>query len=216
MRDAATIAARLAEYDAFLKSKVKMAHDLGFACEPSACNPILKPHQKMAVAWGVTGGRRAYFMSFGLGKSVIQLETVRMILERVGGRGLVIPLGVRQEFRRDAVELLGWPEPPKFVRSIEECGTTGIYLTNYETIRDGKLDPAHFVVASLDEAAVLRGFGGTKTFREFMRLFTGDAGPAQAMRGVCDDVNGGQNSARVPHVPHQKIDRLIHCNLFTP
>src|SRR5690606_2201625 len=28
--------------------------------------------------------------------------------------------------------------------------------------------------ASLDEASVLRGFGGTKTFREFMRLFAGD------------------------------------------
>jgi hypothetical protein len=38
-------------------------------------------------------------------------------------------------------------------------------------VRDGKLDPALFSAASLDEASVLRGFGGTKTFREFMRLF---------------------------------------------
>lgn len=174
-------------YDSFLKSKVKMAQDLGVSCEPGECNPILKPHQQQIVAWMVRGGRRACFASFGLGKSVIQLETVRMVLTKTGGRGLiVIPLGVRQEFRRDAVELLGWPEAPKFIRSIEEAGETGIYLTNYETIRDGKLDPAHFQVASLDEAAVLRGFGGTKTFREFMRLFTGDSGPAAVMRGVCD------------------------------
>jgi len=174
-------------YDDFLKSKVKLAQSQGFQCEASDCNPILKPHQKLIVSWMVTGGRRACFAAFGLGKSIIQLETVRMILTQIHGRGLiVIPLGVRQEFRRDATELLGWKEAPKFIRSIEEAGETGIYLTNYETVRDGKLDPAHFVVASLDEAAVLRGFGGTKTFREFMRLFTGDAGPAQAMRGVCD------------------------------
>jgi DNA modification methylase len=55
-------------------------------------------------------------------------------------------------------------------------------MTNYETIRDGKLDPAEFTVATLDEASVLRGFGGSKTFREFMRLFTGDGGPSRNHR----------------------------------
>lgn len=49
-----------------------------------------------------------------------------------------------------------------------------VYLTNYETVRDGKLDPRAFTVASLDEASCLRGFGGTKTFREFMGMFAGD------------------------------------------
>jgi DNA modification methylase len=37
-------------------------------------------------------------------------------------------------------------------------------------------------VATLDEASVLRGFGGSKTFREFMRLFTGDGGPSRNHR----------------------------------
>src|SRR5438552_14334519 len=164
-------------YDEFLRSKVKLAQPQGIECQPGLCNPILKPHQSLIVSWMVTGGRRACFASFGLGKSVIQLETLRLILQQIPGRGLiVIPLGVRQEFRRDATDILGWPEPPKFIRSLAEAGGSGIYLTNYETIRDGKLDPANFVCTSLDEAAVLRGFGGTKTFREFMRLFTGDAG----------------------------------------
>jgi hypothetical protein len=109
-----------------------------------------------------------------LGKSVIQLEAMRLVLDRNGGRGLIVaPLGVRQEFKRDAVELLGWAEPPKFIRSIEYAAATGIYLTNYETVRDGKLDPREFTVASLDEASCLRAFGGSKTFREFMRLFDG-------------------------------------------
>lgn len=170
-------------YDHFLKSKVRMAQDLGVPCRPEAFSDRLKPHQAAAAQWMVAGGRRACFASFGLGKSVIQLEAVRETAAAAGGRGLiVIPLGVRQEFRRDAVKILGWAEPPKFIRRIEEAGEEGIYLTNYETIRDGKLDPCYFTAVSLDEASILRGFGGSKTFREFMRLFTGDGGPTKRHR----------------------------------
>ena len=167
------------KYTEFLNSKVKLAKDEAEGCDPTMINSKLLPHQKAIVEWMVRGGSRACFASFGLGKSIIQLETVRIMQELKGGMGLiVIPLGVRQEFVRDAVEILGWKHAPKFIRRIEECeDPKGMYLTNYETIRDGKLDPAAFTVASLDEAAVLRGFGGSKTFREFMRLFTGDGGP---------------------------------------
>ena len=119
--------------------------------------------------WAVRGGRRALFESFGLGKTIQQLDIIRLILKRTGGRGLIVaPLGVRQEFVRDAAKI---GIDIRFIRRIEEAEETGIYITNYETVRDGKLDPAEFTVTSLDEAAILRGFGGTKTFREFMRLF---------------------------------------------
>ncbi|MDB5244026.1 MAG: methylase [Spirosoma sp.] len=177
------------DYTTFLESKVKLAPTWGFESSAMEVNPALKPHQAAMVRWLVAGGRRACFAAFGMGKSIIQLETIRLTLESTGGRGLIIaPLGVRQEFARDAVQILGWDAPPRFVRSIEECDETGIYITNYETVRDGKLDPRHFTVASLDEASVLRGFGGTKTFREFMRLFTGDAGPMSGKRNGVDGV----------------------------
>lgn len=162
-------------YQEFLDAKTCVAEQHGFDVPLDAINPALKPHQKSAVQWAVRGGRRALFEAFGLGKSVQQLEIVRLCAEYVGGRGLIVcPLGVRQEFVRDAVEILGWETPPKFIRRIEDADETGIYITNYETIRDGKMDPIHFAVASLDEASILRGFGGTKTFREFMALFAGD------------------------------------------
>ncbi len=162
----------MSAYLDFLKAKAVTAPRLGFDVADSEVNPILKPHQRAAVRWAVQGGCRAIFAAFGLGKSVMQLEALRLVLERAGGRGLIVaPLGVRQEFRRDA-EMLG--VPIRFIRRIEEAGEAGIYITNYETVRDGKLDPRHFTAASLDEASVLRGFGGTKTFREFMRLFAGD------------------------------------------
>ena len=161
------------EYSEFLKKKIKLHEDFGFAVEDSAVNPILKPHQRDIVRWMVKTGRCACFAAFGLGKSVIQIEAVRLTLENAGGKALIVlPLGVRQEFRRDA-QMLG--VPVKFIRRAEDMDDDhDIYLTNYETVRDGKLDPRIFTVASLDEASVLRGFGGTKTFREFMAIFAGD------------------------------------------
>ena len=173
------------QYDSFLRSKIKLAESAGFQIDPAFINTSLKPHNKIMVEWAVQGGRRAIFASFGLHKTVTQLEILRLTLEHTGGRALIVaPLGVRAEFKKDAVSLLGWPEGPRFIRRIEEAEGTGIYITNYETIRDGKLDPRHFSVASLDEASTLRGFGGSKTFREFMRLFTGDAGPKGNRRGA--------------------------------
>lgn len=162
-------------YEEFLRRKVAVAPTYGFTVDQALVNPRMKPHCQAIVPWLLAGGRRALFASFGLHKTVIQLEFVRLAAERERSRGLItLPLGVVQEFRRDAIERLGWAEPPRFIRSIEEAGETGVYLTNYETVRDGKLDPREFVATSLDEADVLRGFGGSKTFREFMRLFAGD------------------------------------------
>jgi hypothetical protein len=160
-------------YAEFLSRKAAPCPQLGFEVANDEIHPLLKPHQRAMVRWAVLGGRRAIFAAFGLGKSVMQLEALRLTLVKAGGgRGLIVaPLGVRQEFRRDAA-MLGIPLT--FIRSIEEAGPEGLYITNYETVRDGKLDPRHFTAASLDEASVLRGFGGTKTFREFMKLFAGD------------------------------------------
>ena len=164
----------IADYRAFLEAKACVAQSTGFTIADADIHPLLKPHQRAIVRWAVEGGRRAIFAAFGLGKSVMQLEVVRLTLAQAGGRGLIVaPLGVRQEFVRDAA-MLGIPI--RFIRRIEEADETGLYITNYETIRDGKLDPGHFTVVSLDEAACLRGFGGTKTFREFMRLFDADGG----------------------------------------
>ena len=160
-------------YEEFIKRKVTSIPDQGFPISADDINPILKPHQVAMVRWMVSGGRRACFAAFGLGKTIIQLETVRIVCQKTGGKGLIItPLGVRQEFMRDAA-MLGIT--PKFIRHETEIDDEHtIYLTNYETVRDGKLDTSYFIVVSLDEAAVLRGFGGSATFREFMAIFAGD------------------------------------------
>lgn len=160
----------MANYQDFLASKVRMAPVTGFDVSAADVNPILKPHQRDMVKWAVKGGKRAIFAAFGLGKSVIQIEVLRIVCEKSAGRGLIVlPLGVRQEFRRDGL-MLG--VEIKFIRRIEEAGETGLYMTNYETVRDGKLDPNLFTAVTLDEASVLRSYG-SKTYQTFLDLFDG-------------------------------------------
>lgn len=155
-------------YREFLEAKTALSESKGFACEPSEVSPACMPHQRDIVAWGVRGGCRAYFADFGLGKTRMQIETVRLVLAKCGeasANGLiVIPLGMRAEFIQEAAAL---NVAVKFIRSIDEATGADIYLTNYETVREGKLDPRAFVVVSLDEAAVLRSFG-SKTFGEML------------------------------------------------
>lgn len=155
-------------YREFIEQKVNFDKTYGHHINPEDIHPILKPHQRDIVQWAVQGGRRAIFAAFGLGKSVMQLETLKHTLAEHGGMGLIIcPLGVRQEFSHDAQML---DTSIQFIRSIEETSGEGLYITNYETVRDGKLDPNEFTAVSLDEASVLRSFG-SKTYQTFLTLF---------------------------------------------
>jgi len=162
-------------YEEFIAGKVDFEHSCGLPCEPEEINPLLKPHQRDIVQWAIRGGRRAIFAAFGLGKTFIQLEIGKLISEKTQQPFLICaPLGVRQEFRRDA-EKLGI-QGMAFGKSTEELlnrTRPQICLTNYESVRDRKIDVSLFAGISLDEASILRGFGGTKTFREMMRLFEG-------------------------------------------
>ena len=157
----------------FLKTKVEVAPISGFSVEPSELSESLKPHQRDAVIWALNGGRRALFESFGLGKTLQELEFCRLVLKHQGGKALIVlPLGVRQEFKRDAVNLLHIEEP-EYITVPEQAIEDGkIYMTNYERVRDGEIDPKAFSCCVLDEAAVLRSFG-SKTYQTFLPKFKG-------------------------------------------
>ncbi len=159
------------QYKDFLKTKIKTAIYTGARIEAKDISPILYPHQRDIVRWAVEGGNRAIFAKFGLGKSIMQCEWMRQITTHFGGNGLIIcPLGVRQELVRDAA-MVG--VSLRFIRSAAEMTPDHHhYITNYETVRDGKLDPALFNAVSLDEASVLRSYG-SKTYQEFLPMFAG-------------------------------------------
>ena len=163
------------EYRAFLEAKVRLDRNSGFEVDPAEVNPRLKELTRAIVPWALRGGRRAIFASFGLHKTSTQLELLRLLKKHRPGKPklIIAPLGVRQEFKRDAETYFIGDHAVdlRFVQSTSQIDDERpLYLTNYESVREGKLDPTGFDV-SLDEASCLRGFGGTKTFREFMRLF---------------------------------------------
>lgn len=141
----------------------------------SEINPALKPHQRDAVIWALKGGRRALFESFGLGKTVQEIEFCHQVVDRNGGKALIVlPLGVRQEFTHDAVEILGYDAPVYITCSeqAEKAPDGAILMTNYERVRDGDIDPTMFGACVLDEAAVLRSFG-SETYQTFLPKFRG-------------------------------------------
>ncbi|WNM64567.1 DNA helicase [Arthrobacter phage MidnightRain] len=156
------------DYQDFLRAKADFERSYGQPVSAGEVHPKLKEHQRDIVRWAVEGGRRAIFAAFGMGKTFMQLETLRLTLAHAGGRALLIaPLGVRGDIIRDGRKI---DVDVKFIRRAEEVDSDGIYLTNYETVRDGKLDVSEFTAVSLDEAGVLRSFG-SKTYQTFLTLF---------------------------------------------
>ncbi|SEF28462.1 DNA methyltransferase [Variovorax sp. NFACC27] len=162
-------------YIDFLRDKIKLAPANGFEVAREAINPALRPHTGDIVQWMAKGGSRACFASFGLHKTATLLELLRQVGSRFPDayRLGVIPLGVRQEFFREAEQrFLGdCAIDLRFIRRDSEIDDPAtIYLTNYEAVREGNITPARFRATGLDEASVLRSYG-SKTYQEFLPAF---------------------------------------------
>lgn len=167
-------------YLTFLRGKIDIAPTCGFSVELDEIHPLLKPHQRDIVRWAVAGGRRALFEAFGLGKSLQQIESLRLVKSRAGGRVLIVcPLGVRQEFKHDGA-MVGVQF--KFIRTSDEMAPedSGFYLTNYESIRDGRLDPNLFAQRNLPELADEVAEQAIETARERLN----NAGVAQVLEAL--------------------------------
>lgn len=143
-------------YQNFLEAKIRIAPKTGFDIHPEDLHPILKPHQRDIVQWSIKGGTRAIFASFGLGKTIMQLETQRLIQSYKGGNVLfVCPLGVKQEFQKDCKKL-GMPKLKYITSTAGIQEGNNFYITNYERIRKGDIDASQFISVTFDEASVLR------------------------------------------------------------
>ncbi|MCD5326718.1 hypothetical protein ACFFU8_18370 [Chromobacterium piscinae] len=95
------------DYIDFLRAKIRMASFSGFEIQPTAVHERLYQHQRDIVRWAVLDGRRAIFASFGLGKSSMQNEWMRLIVLQVRRPGLIVcPLGIRHELIAEAALLV--------------------------------------------------------------------------------------------------------------
>lgn len=160
-------------YQDFLKRKIKVAENYGFHIDQSEINPICKPHQKDIIQWALAGGRRAVFASFGLGKTICQLEIGYHLNKRTNKPILFgLPLAVRGEFIKDANMLRngrnGEGYNIRYCRNNDEVkaavadGVTFI-ISNYERIRTGSFDMSVFGGVCLDEASVIRSMATQTT-----------------------------------------------------
>ena len=77
----------------------------GFEVDDGEINGSLFPHVRDTVKWALKGGQRAIFSSFGMQKTVTQLEILRIIAKHEGGKCLVVcPRRVVVEFESDIAQ----------------------------------------------------------------------------------------------------------------
>jgi DNA modification methylase len=200
------------QYKEFLENKIVVAESFGQKIDPEFLSDVLLPHQKVIVPWCLEGGRRAIFASFGLGKSIMQLEIAKQVMRLTGKPFLIcMPLGVVGEFRRDN-ELLATGHEIEYITDTDDIDTQiaeqnlestirsganpndiegltlnyrrelgkqedrkfsfklKIYVTNYERVRKGDIDPNKFGGVSFDEASILRNLQ-TETTNYVLKFF---------------------------------------------
>lgn len=146
------------DYQKFLKGKVVVAEKFGIDTTQLSYTEKLFQHQKDIVNWALEGGRRAIFASFGLGKSFMQLEIAKQLINKFNKPFLIVcPLGVSGEFKRDN-EKLATNIKLDYITDTDSIGElqAQIYLTNYERVRKGDIDASLFCGVSFDEASIIR------------------------------------------------------------
>ncbi|AXK79973.1 DNA methylase N-4 [Pseudolabrys taiwanensis] len=214
-------------YTTFLEEKVKVAPRAGFDVDPAEINPALKPHIKVAVQWGLAGGRRALFSRFGTQKTTWHLEMMRLTARHTRAPTLItLPLGARLSFFKDAEKWFTGKHAVKlnFIREDKDLDREAINLTNVESVREGKIDPRRFGGTTFDEGDILRNMN-TKTFwtyaeraKEVAYRHVGTATPDPrdysellAFAGYLDIMDVGQARTRFFKRNSERADELtIH------
>lgn len=162
---------RTDNYIQFLENKIVIAEDYGF--EPDCIIGDLLPHAKAITNFCLKGGRRAIFASFGLTKTVMQLELAYQCIRKENKPFLIcMPLGVVGEFKRDNKEFFNAELDLEYITDSDDIDNydVKIYVTNYERVRKGDIDPSKFCGVSFDEASILRNLA-TETTNYVLKYF---------------------------------------------
>lgn len=143
------------DYATFLDRKTQLGSSAGF--EPVFMPDFLFPFQRALVDWSVRKGRAAIFADCGLGKTAMQLTWAQNIVQKTGGKVLILaPLSVSKQTEREGARF-GIAANSR--RSQSEV-TDGITITNYEKLH--LFDANSFVGIVLDESSILKAFMGTR------------------------------------------------------
>lgn len=142
------------EYQEFLESKKKTVTESGFQAEE--INPMLFPFQTHIVKRALKAGKFAIFADCGLGKTFMQLEWARKVIEFTKEPVLILaPLAVVGQTIKEGI---------KFGIHLQELVVNapvfgpGLYITNYEQLENINVDQFSGIV--LDESSILKNFEG--------------------------------------------------------
>ena len=152
-----------ADYAAFLARKAPRAHASGI--EPTSLPDHLFDFQKECVAFALRQGRAGLYLDTGLGKTRCQLEWCKQAAERSNGKAILLtPLAVAKQIEREALAL-GYNA--RVIREQSDA-RDGINIVNYDRI--DKIDADAYGAVSMDEASILKSFGG-KTAEALTAMF---------------------------------------------
>ena len=150
-------------YKKFLESKTFSGKSSGF--EPNPLNPMLFDFQEDLTRWAIRRGRSGIFADCGMGKTPMQLEFARQIVEKTNKKVLILtPLAVSSQTVKEG-EKFGI----ECNRSIDGKLNGNIIVTNYEKLH--YFNKNDFIGVVCDESSAIKHFTGKrqKQVTEFMK-----------------------------------------------
>jgi len=149
-------------YQEFLKKKPLIFKYQGIT--DFTISPILFQYQKDIVSWALQRGRACIFADCGMGKTFMQLEWAKNVLNHTGKTVIILaPLAVSMQTIEEASRL------GITVRHYSERGESGIYIINYENLH--KIDASDIGGVVLDESSIIKNFSG-KIRKQVMDVFS--------------------------------------------
>lgn len=143
------------KYNDFINNKTSVIQASGFDVDRNDLNRNLFEYQKDIVRWSLKKGKSAIFADCGLGKTIMQLEFAQQIINKTGGKVLILaPLAVTGQTKLEGQE---------FGYDVNICESQddvidGINITNYEKL--DKFVGNEFIAVVLDESSILKSFTG--------------------------------------------------------
>ncbi len=157
------------KYSEFLAQKLKTLEATGFEPGPQREGKVLFPFQSDLVRWALRRGRAAVFASTGLGKTRMQLEWARQVVEHANRPVLILaPLAVAAQTVAEGRQLGIDVAHARLGRDVGPA----ITITNYERLHH--FDTSKFAGVVLDESSCIKhhtaktlgllidAFGGTQ------------------------------------------------------
>jgi DNA modification methylase/superfamily II DNA or RNA helicase len=152
------------KYQEFLKSKASTIQAVGFKADH--LNSSLFPFQRDIVDWALQLGKAAIFAACGNGKTAMQLAWADAVVQRTGGKVLVVaPLSVTQQTYQEGVK---FGVETRVTKLGDVIDSDRIVITNYESLH--KFSASEFIGVVLDESSIIKS-QSSKTRAQIIEMF---------------------------------------------